>query len=227
MRKVRLRINLVILIALFCAPLVSAQTSSRSDAKVRERFFDVDRAFSNLSEKSGPLKAFIEFSTSDAYILPRNGSPAYGREGIRKFYGDFPADDKLIWEPTEGECSSDGSLGYTIGKYKYEYEDSTGKAASREGEYVTAGQRQADGSLKYIADMGHPVPIPAGEDARQSLKRKSLKTIRASDFQIAFGTFEVKEGKGRNLKVSKRGNYITAWRIDRSGKKKVLADFSN
>lgn len=222
-----MRIEHVIFISLLFAAFVCAQTKPSSGCDVKERFFEVDRAFSNLSERSGPLKAFLEFSTSDAYILPSKNDPAFGREAIRIFYSDFPADDKLTWEPIKAGCSSDGSLGYTVGKYEFEYRDSTGKAESHEGEYVTVWQRQENGSLKFIADMGHPQLIVNDEAGMEALNRKPIKTVKASDFQIVFGTFEVKERIGKNVKVVKRGNYITACRISPNGKKKVLVDFQN
>jgi len=201
--------------------ILSAQNFDSTESKI----VAVDKEFSDSSVAEGPYRSFVKFLTEDAYILPTLRPPERGREAIRKFYGDFPSGARLVWTPAVAKCSADGSIGFTIGDYTYAPPDSSGK--SRTGKYLTVWKRQSDGSLRAIADMGSPAAASVDTTGKWIYERSPLIHESTADFMIEVGTYELRAVKDSDRFPIRRGNYVTAWRVNKSGVKSLVADYQN
>lgn len=207
--------------------MLRAQDKIQDFDSTESKFAAVDKEFSDSSVAEGPYRAFIRFTTEDAYILSTRRAPEYGRPAVQKFYGDFPAADSLVWTPIEARCSNDGSVGYTIGIYKYISKDTAGIYTTRTGKYLTVWKKQADGSLRAIADMGSPQQAVFDTSGNRISVRQALIQESTPDFLIEAGTYKIEEARSVSGGEIQRGNYITAWRLIRAGMKKVVADYQN
>ena len=196
--------------------------------EVRERFKRADREFSKLSEAQGPLQAFLTYLTDKAYLLHPDEISMQGQNAIIAQYGSYPKGATLTWEPTDAECSETGEIGYTLGKYFSKRVGQDGIPRMREGSYLTVWKRQADSSLKVIADMGEPAPMPQ-EAIGVVIARIPFNTERSStgDFGVAFGTFQMRIQKIDGKDSLAYGKYVHAWRKQPDGSMKTQLDMSN
>jgi ketosteroid isomerase-like protein len=100
--------------------------------------------------------AFGAYLADDAIELPRDGDAIVGRAAIVD--GLEPLDDGWVldWTPVHAEASSDGSLGWTWGRYELYREDSP--HAKQRGKYLNVWRRDADGRWRVAADIGNVTP---------------------------------------------------------------------
>ena len=93
------------------------------------------------------------FYAEDCQVLPPNLPMVQGQSAVREFWqGLFGMGlSNISLEPTKVDAS--GDLAYEIGKYELEIQPPSGEPVRDNGKYVVVYRRQADGSLKAIADM--------------------------------------------------------------------------
>jgi len=147
-----------------CAPAERADGSGPSGEELRQALLRTDREFSEASQAQGAAKAFADYMTEDAVMLPNGAHIVEGSERIKEFL-DGDADSELTWEPLRAEVSASGDLGYTYGTYEYRAADADGKLAVGYGKYVSIWKRQPDGEWKWVLDTGNPSPAPSQPDA--------------------------------------------------------------
>jgi ketosteroid isomerase-like protein len=125
----------------------------------QKALLDTDRAFAEAARAQGTAAAFKAFAAVDAMLLPQGEQPVVGREAI--YRGMLASDNAgaLTWSPRGGDVSRSGDLGYTWGEYQF-YGSNAPSGAVAYGKYVTVWRRQADGSWKFVADIGNPNPRP-------------------------------------------------------------------
>ncbi len=214
--------SLVILV-LSCATLFS-QTPSDS---VLARFKNIDAEFSKFSAAKGPLEAFLAYLTDDAYLMQPDQVVLSGKNAVFAQYGSFPKGGSLTWDPDFTECSAVGDLGYTTGKY-WSKRTVNNIPRTLEGTYMTVWKKQADGSLKAIADLGSPSLMPQ-ELAGVTVKRSPFKSevSAAGDFGMTMGTYEMKSKDADGKEKIEYGKYVSVWRKGTDGKKETVTDMSN
>lgn len=125
---------------------------------------EADKAFSAMCLEKGMGEAFIAFAADDAIKLqPRQNTIMNKQELIASFKQDPEnAALKFGWEPLKADVS--GDIGYTFGLCKIVLPaDSTNNSKNMYFNYVTVWKKQKDGSWKYQADGGNPVPTPPGK----------------------------------------------------------------
>jgi len=113
-----------------------------------------ERAFSALSAQRGMRDAFLHFLADDGVLfqpLPVNGKESWRARAAS------PA--TLIWEPSLGEMSGAGDLGWSTGPWEYRPPpDSAGTLppANRiaHGHFTSVWARQVDGQWRVVLDMG-------------------------------------------------------------------------
>jgi ketosteroid isomerase-like protein len=127
----------------------------------KEDMMAADRAFSDLSVKSGAHAAFLAYMADDARIFDGDHPPLLGKEAVAAYYADVekknPGGEKastLQWTPIEADASPDGVLGYTRGTWTISATKKDGSALRVTGYYVTEWKRQGDGKYKFVLDIG-------------------------------------------------------------------------
>lgn len=125
---------------------------------------EVDRAMAEAESTSGsPLDAFMTHTTDDVIALAPDVPMARGKEATRAVFAEMYAMPgfSLTWTPSMADMS--GDLGYTIGSYHMEFQDSEGQPLAVDGKYMTVWEQQADGTWKVAVDMfnanGPPEPV--------------------------------------------------------------------
>ena len=127
-------------------------------AGAAEEMVQADKAFAALAGKEGAHAAFLAFMTDDALLYEGEHPPIVGKQAAAAYYAalDKAAANppKLDWSPTSAEASSDGSLGFTRGRWTLSGKKKDGSALALKGYYVTEWRRQKDGSYKFCLDIG-------------------------------------------------------------------------
>lgn len=117
---------------------------------------ETDRAFARDVAVRG-VEAWVEaFTDSGAVFQP--GGTLRGHAAIRQLMTPEFADTTfhLSWEPVEAHASSDGTLGYTIGRYVSMRRGADGRVVEQTGSYLTVWRRGAHAVWKVEADIGNP-----------------------------------------------------------------------
>lgn len=142
-------------ICLLAGALVGC-ASGGDPARDAESLLAADADFARHSRAHGAAAAFGAYLADDAIELPRDGDAIVGRAAIVD--GLEPLDDGWVldWTPVHAEASSDGSLGWTWGRYELYREDSP--HAKQRGKYLNVWRRDADGRWRVAADIGNVTP---------------------------------------------------------------------
>ena len=135
--------------------------SSAAFAGPKEEMMAADRAFSEMSLKSGAHAAFLAFMSDDVRLFDGDHPPILGKTAAAAYYADVekknPGGEKtsrLEWTPLEADTSPDGVLGFTRGTWIYTGTKKDGSKQKVTGYYVTAWKRQSDGKYKFVLDIG-------------------------------------------------------------------------
>ena len=135
--------------------------SNAAFAGPKEEMMAADRAFSEVSLKSGAHAAFLAFMADDVRLFDGDHPPILGKTAAAAYYADVekknPDGEKmstLEWTPVEADASPDGMLGFTRGTWIYTGTKKDGSKQKVTGYYVTEWKRQADGKYKFVLDIG-------------------------------------------------------------------------
>lgn len=146
------RLAVTMVCALVCGPAFAGP---------KEDMLAADRAFSDLSVKSGAHAAFLAYMADDVRLFDGDHPPIIGKAAAAAWYADVekknPGGEKastLQWTPLEADASPDGVLGYTRGTWIYSGTKKDGSAQRVTGYYVTEWKRQSDGKYKFVLDIG-------------------------------------------------------------------------
>jgi ketosteroid isomerase-like protein len=120
----------------------------------------VDEKFSADAQRLGVAEAFARYAAPDARMLPAGKDVVSGLEGVRSQMAGFPKGATLAWRPFHADVAASGDLGYTLGTYELHAKDEAGKATVAYGKYCSVWKKQADGSWKWVVDVGTSSPEP-------------------------------------------------------------------
>jgi len=117
----------------------------------RTALLERERAFSATVQKQGTANAYGSFA-ADELRLFRNGSlPFVGKEAAKSALAN--SQEQLKWEPTAGDVSRSGDLGYTYGTY-----ESIGTDAKKgHGSYLHIWKQQGD-KWRMVLDVTNALP---------------------------------------------------------------------
>ena len=132
-----------------------------------------EQAFSKMAEEKNTRDAFLAFIADDGLLF---------RPG---------ASDKnplLAWQPAFAGMSVSGDLGFTTGPWEFKA-DRSDQTPSGYGDFVTVWKKQADGTWKFVVDLGisHPQsggpqtlwqPPPPDPNKKTSFKPVDAATAR-------------------------------------------------
>lgn len=111
-----------------------------------------ERAFAKKSVDTNAKEAFLAFIADDGVLF--NPDPGPGKEAWEK----RPVPDyALDWWPTHADISRSADLGWTTGPWDLKLKD--GKQLH--GYFATVWRKQADGTWRFVTDMGATMPEAA------------------------------------------------------------------
>src|SRR5215216_524949 len=143
----------VILLILIVAAVAQGQTALQEMVKT-------EQAFSKMAEEKNVRDAFMAFIADDG-LLFRPGA-VNGKKWMLE--NPLPPSDKrplLAWQPSYAGMATSGDMGFTTGPWEFK-NDIKDEKPSAYGHFVTVWKKQADGSWKFVVDLGISHPQSGG-----------------------------------------------------------------
>jgi len=148
-----MKIKLAIVLMLFVSAVAQGQSALLEMVKT-------EQAFSKLAEEQNVRDAFLAFIADDG-LLFRPGA-VNGKKWMQEH--PVPPSDKnplLAWQPAFAGMSVSGDMGFTTGPWEFKADRSDDKPAGY-GDFVTVWKKQADGTWKFVVDLGISHPQSGG-----------------------------------------------------------------
>ena len=149
-----MRLKLVmVLLVLGISAIVQGQSSLQEMVKT-------EQAFSKMAEEKNTSDAFMAFIADDG-LLFRPGA-VNGKKWMLE--NPVPPSDKkqlLAWQPAFAGMAASGDIGFTTGPWEFK-NDVNDKKPAAYGHFVTVWKKQADGSWKFVVDLGISHPQSGG-----------------------------------------------------------------
>jgi len=124
-------------------------------ASTRESLSNRDREFSKASEAKGVGEAFGSYAAENIRLFRNGHVPFAGKSSIAEALRE--SQGVLTWQPTFGDVSRSGDLGYTYGVYELRSNDAIKKLTGK-GNYMRFWKKQ-DGVWKVVLDVQDPRPV--------------------------------------------------------------------
>lgn len=129
------------------------QAATDKSEQAKKEIAQTEKEFEKMAAEKGVAEAFWFFADSSAVMKGNADSVITGKDGIR---GIFEADRfktaTVKWSADFVDAAASGELGYTYGKYRWEFKDSTGKITESKGIFHTVWKKQADGTWRFVWD---------------------------------------------------------------------------
>ncbi len=140
--------TLLVLAASGCAPQVDVEADK---AAIRDLS---DVQWLN-AEQAKDVDTVLSFFAGAASLFPPNASIVTGKEAIRAHLSEeYSGQDFAIsWQTTKVEVSRSGDLAYSHGTDEVTVNDPEGNPVTDKGKWVTAWEKQPDGTWKVVADI--------------------------------------------------------------------------
>lgn len=142
---------------------------------------NTERAFVRTAAEKGTRAAFLAFLADDGIVF------APGPVNGKKEWEARPARPGLLaWEPIYADISAAGDLGYTTGPWEFRPKGADDKPIAF-GNFMTIWKRQADGTFKFMLDLGISNKQPTSNQTLQfsTVKSKPSKNASATDLEAA------------------------------------------
>src|SRR6185503_1881767 len=168
--------TILLLLLVFTAVAPQGQTPLQDMVKT-------EQAFSKMAEEKNAHEAFLAFIADDG-LLFRPGA-VNGRKWLLEH--PPPQSDKkplLAWQPAFAGMASSGDMGFTTGPWeaKRDIKDAT---PSGYGHFVTVWKKQADGSWKFVVDLGISHPQSGGPQTLWQPPDTKTSSFKAVDVAAA------------------------------------------
>ncbi len=120
-----------------------------------------EQAFSKMAEEKNTRDAFLAFIADDG-LLFRPGA-VNGKKWMLEHPAPPPTDKKplLAWQPAYAGMSASGDMGFTTGPWEAKADIKDEKPGAY-GHFMTVWKKQADGSWKFVVDLGISHPQSGG-----------------------------------------------------------------
>ncbi len=167
---------LVALLFLSVAAIVQGQSALQEMVKT-------EQAFSKMAEEKNARDAFMTFIADDG-LLFRPGA-VNGKKWMLEH--PVPPSDKkpdkkplLAWQPSFAGMAASGDMGFTTGPWEAKA-DIKDEKPSAYGHFMTVWKKQADGSWRFVVDLGISHPQPGGPQAHwepaETSKKETFKPV--------------------------------------------------
>jgi ketosteroid isomerase-like protein len=188
--------KLIVLVLFWCAFVVEAQTPLQD-------MVQTEQAFSRMAAETNTRDAFMTFIADDG-LLFRPGA-VNGKKWMQEH--PVPPSDKhplLAWQPSFAGMAAAGDLGFTTGPWEFK-EDVKDEKPAGYGHFVTLWKKQADGSWRFVVDLGisHPQSggpqtlwQPQDQKSNAEFRPVNVDTARAAllDRDRAYAQQSLKQG---------------------------------
>jgi len=138
-----------------------------------------EQAFSKMAEEKNVRDAFMAFIADDG-LLFRPGA-VNGKKWMLEH--PVPPSDKkplLAWQPAFAGMAASGDMGFTTGPWEFKGDIKDEKPAGY-GHFMTVWKKQADGSWKFVIDLGISHPQSGGPQTlwqpADTNKNKTFKPV--------------------------------------------------
>ena len=184
---------LVVLFILCVAAIVNGQSALQEMVKT-------EQAFSKMAQEKTIREAFMTFIADDG-LLFRPGA-VNGKKWMLEH--PVPPSDKkplLAWQPAFAGMARAGDLGFTTGPWEFK-EDINDKTPAGYGHFVTLWKKQADGSWKFVVDLGITHPQSGGP---QKLWQPGDKKEKPDPLPVPTTAEELMERDRKYADLAKQG----------------------
>ncbi|HEV8140775.1 MAG TPA: nuclear transport factor 2 family protein [Pyrinomonadaceae bacterium] len=157
----------------------AAQKTKSEDALTQ--MVATERSFSRTSEQKGTREAFAAFIAEDGILFRPHA--VVGKKWMQE-HPLPPSNTRplLTWQPIYAFMSRSGDLGYTTGPWQYKSDIKDAKPSAF-GNFMTIWRKQADGTWKFVLDLGIDNPEPKNQPklvyGATPVKSKATNPIRA------------------------------------------------
>lgn len=151
-----MRLKLAVILMMFVTVGVQAQSALQEMVKT-------EQAFSKMAEEKNTRDAFLAFIADDG-LLFRPGA-VNGKKWMLEHPGPPPENPAkrplLAWQPSFAGMAASGDMGFTTGPWEAKADIKDDKPSGY-GHFVTVWKKQADGSWKFVVDLGISHPQSGG-----------------------------------------------------------------
>jgi ketosteroid isomerase-like protein len=145
-----------------CASASPALSKKQTQVNDLKAMVETERAFARTSEEKGTREAFDAFIADDGILF--RPTPVFGKKWMQEHpLPPSPTRSVLSWQPIFADVSRAGDLGYTTGPWQF-LKDQDGKPTAF-GSFMTVWKKQANGSWRFVLDLGISNPAPKGAAA--------------------------------------------------------------
>jgi ketosteroid isomerase-like protein len=178
-----MRLSLVASLVLLGFSVVAQAQSALHD------MVKTEQAFSKMAEEKNTRDAFLAFIADDG-LLFRPGA-VNGKKWMLEHPAPPPKDDKkplLAWQPAYAGMAASGDMGFTTGPWEAKADIKDEKPGAY-GHFMTVWKKQADGSWKFVVDLGISHPQSGGPQTawtppvtskKETFKRVDVTNARKS-----------------------------------------------
>ena len=152
--KTDMKFKVAAFLLVLCVVVVAEGQSALHD------MVKTEQAFSKMAEEKNTRDAFLAFIADDGLLF--RPFAVHGK----KWMLDHPApptDKKplLAWQPSYAGMAASGDMGFTTGPWEAKADIKDEKPAAY-GHFMTVWKKQADGSWKFVVDLGISHPQSGG-----------------------------------------------------------------
>ena len=145
--------NCTALFVLIFTMAACKQTATDRSGDAKKEIAEAERNFEKMAAEKGVADAFAYYADSTAVMKGNEDSVITGKTAIKDiFAGDRFKNATVKWSADFIDAAASGELGYTYGKYRWEFKDSTGKITEAKGIFHTVWKKQKDGSWRFVWD---------------------------------------------------------------------------
>jgi ketosteroid isomerase-like protein len=170
---------LLLLAAVSLSMKATAFQTQNDHAKDLDALVQTERDFARAAAAKGTRAAFLAFLADDGIVFapgPVNGKKSWEARPSRP--------GLLAWEPIYADISAAGDLGYTTGPWEFRPKGADDKPVAF-GNFMTIWKRQADGTFKFMLDLGVSNPQPATTQALQVSQTQPKAVRKSSEADLA------------------------------------------
>ena len=168
---------ILLIVALLAAPgFARGQTPLQDMVKT-------EQAFSKMAEDQNARDAFVAFIADDGLLFRPDA--VNGKKWMQEH--PVPPSDKnplLAWQPAFAGISASGDMGFTTGPWESKADRSDAQPSGY-GDFVTVWKKQADGTWKFVVDLGISHPQSGGPQTLWQPDEPKAKTFKAVDEAVA------------------------------------------
>lgn len=171
-----------ILFALICLMVINTNKAQIKNYNLNA-LIATEYSFVSAAAEIGTRDAFLKFVADDGIIFRPNAVNG------KTFLSNAPKRPGLLsWYPTYAGISRDGDMGFTTGPANFKKDKDS--SAIWYGNFSTVWQRQVNGELKFVIDMGNSNSKPTEQyvplkyemiDSNSSALRKGVKKIKSNE----------------------------------------------